>query len=218
MTSMIAAIGEVGIFVVIAGIFLYTAHRNIQSQNKKFDLMFEKLIDTEHNEAKEDRAFYIDKEINAAIEELRVKTGAGRVSFFRFHNGGHDLQGASFLKMSMTNEAVGYGIKPRQCDFVGQFRSMFPWAMDNIHTKGEIYVEDIETLKNADTSLYLLLKEAGAVKFAAMKVENERGKVVGVLSVECFDEKCGLGRKDTRDCLISARVRVETVYRLAREK
>ena len=39
----------------------------------------------------------VDKEINDCLKRMREKTGASRAALVRFHNGGKDMNGLSFL-------------------------------------------------------------------------------------------------------------------------
>ena len=94
------------------------------------DLMLQQIIkkvDMGHTITKEEDndTARVEKELELYLSQILKETNANRVSLFRYHNGGKDYNGRSFLRMSMTNEVVkcGTGLIQPQCQNL--FRSMF---------------------------------------------------------------------------------------------
>ena len=185
------AIAELGILVVIAGIFLYFDIKARNKEQSMFDTMFKSIIQQMRNcagghvltEEEDKTAIKIDNAINSLIQTAVGDLKASRVMVVRYHNGGRDMNSISFLKLSVTNESVTHGCTPIISEFQNQFRSIVGHPVKDIETIGYSYVEDIEDIKDIDIGTYELLKARGARSYYAHKLTNATGYVVGAVLV-----------------------------------
>lgn len=189
--SIAQAIIELGILTVIAGIFLFI----VIKKDKKHDEFNEKLFNTMLEQIKncssghvltpeEDQiAISIDKAINSNLQMAVIDLGASRAFLARYHNGGKDMNSISFLKVSITNEAVNRGYKPIMGEFQNQFRAMVGYPVSQIDTTGHCIVRDLNEIKDADIGTYELLKARKVRSFYCHKVTNKDGYVIGALCI-----------------------------------
>ena len=189
--SIAQAIAELGILIVIAGIFLFIVLR----KDKKHDEFNEKLFNTMLEQMKkcssghvltpeEDQtAIAIDNAINSNLQMAVMDLSASRAFLARYHNGGKDMNSISFLKVSITNEAVNRGYKPIMSEFQNQFRAMVGYPVNQIDMTGHCIVRDLNEIKDADIGTYELLKARKVRSFYCHKVTNKDGYVVGALCI-----------------------------------
>lgn len=156
-------------------------------ENKKNQELYEDMISRitlhvpseEENKKLSKLQIVIDKELKSLLVELK----ASRVALVRYHNGSHDLNKHSFLKMSVTNEQYQVEEEPLMTVFKDQFRSLFSEAIPLVERNGEFSVENIENLKDIDSSMYCFMKNRGDVQAFHYAVHNCDGMVVGYLVV-----------------------------------
>ena len=189
--SIAQSIMELGILSVIAGIFLWIVIKN----NKKQDEINTKIFNNIMEQMKicsaghvltpeEDKiAISIDKAINSYLQTAVTDLGASRAFLARYHNGGKDMNSISFLKVSITNEAVARGYQLVMGEFQNQFRAMVGYPVNLIDTTGHCLVSDLEEIRDADIGTYELLKARKVRSFYCHKVTNEEGYVVGALCI-----------------------------------
>lgn len=189
--SIAQSISELGILVVIAGIFLWIVIKNNKKQDEFNAQLFKTVIDQMKLCAgghvltpEEDKlAISIDNTINSYLQSAVTDLGASRAFLARYHNGGKDMNSISFLKVSITNEAVNRGYKMIMSDFQNQFRAMVGYPVNQIDRTGRCIVRDLEEIKDADIGTYELLKARGVRSFYCHSVTNEAGYVVGALCI-----------------------------------
>ena len=128
-------------------------------------------------------AISIDKAINSYLQTAVTDLGASRAFLARYHNGGKDMNSISFLKVSITNEAVARGYQLVMGEFQNQFRAMVGYPVNLIDTTGHCLVSDLEEIRDADIGTYELLKARKVRSFYCHKVTNEEGYVVGALCI-----------------------------------
>lgn len=189
--SIARSIMELGILSVIAGIFLWIVIKN----NKKQDEINTKIFNNIMEQMKicsaghvltpeEDKlAISIDKAINSYLQTAVTDLEASRAFLARYHNGGKDMNSISFLKVSITNEAVARGYQLVMSEFQNQFRAMVGYPINLIDTTGHCLVRDLEEIKDADIGTYELLKARKVRSFYCHKITNEAGYVVGALCI-----------------------------------
>lgn len=185
------AIAELGVLVVIAGIFLFFDIKARNKQQSMFDTMFKNLLDQMKicagghvlTEEEDKTAIKIDNAINSLIQTAVGDLKASRVMVVRYHNGGRDMNSISFLKLSVTNEYMTHGCTPIMSEFQNQFRSIVGHPVKEIETVGYSYVENIEDIKDIDVGTYELLKSRGVRSYYAYKLTNATGYVVGSVLV-----------------------------------
>ena len=189
--SIAQSIAELGILIVIAGIFLWIVIKKDKKQDEFNTKLFNTILDQMKNFSgghvltpEEDTlAISIDKTIYSYLQTAVTDLGASRAFLARYHNGGKDMNSISFLKVSITNEAVSRGYQPIMGDFQNQFRAMVGYPINLIDTTGHCLVSDLEKIKDADIGTYELLKARKVRSFYCHKITNEAGYVVGALCI-----------------------------------
>lgn len=131
----------------------------------------------------------ITEEVDLVLAEILKETGADRVNLVQYHNGGRGINKQSFLKMSMTNEQVKFGVKTFMSDFKDQFRSVLAYFVKELNDSGECYISDVEDLKNIDNSMYDYMKEKGIESKFGIAIRNHEDTVIAFVSVEFINKE-----------------------------
>lgn len=152
----------------------------------------------------------IENDINECLKRTLVKTNSSRVSLIRFHNGGRDMNGLSFLKMSMTNESVKLGLSSLMPEFQNVFRSFFSYLCEKLISDGYCYVDDINTLKEVDTTMYEFLFSRDIKSIYSIPIENKNGTVIGFIYIE-FTNGETVDKEQIEHCLHDKKIRIETL-------
>ena len=205
------SISELGILIVIAGIFLWIVIKKDKKQEELTTKLFNNLIDQMKacsaghvlTPEEDTLAISIDKAINSYLQTAVTDLGASRAFLARYHNGGKDMNSISFLKVSITNEAVNRGYQMIMSDFQNQFRAMVGYPVNLIDTTGHCLVSNLEEIKDADIGTYELLKARKVRSFYCHKVTNEAGYVVGALCILYNDNNKFKENPDNIDQYIS---------------
>ena len=125
----------------------------------------------------------IDKSINSYLQSIVQELGPNRAVVARYHNGGRDMSGISFLKLSITNEQVSPDTIPIIGDFQAQFRSVASYICDKLEEDGYCYVEDLEEIKDKDAGTYELLKLRDGQSCYAKALKSRSGYVIGAIMI-----------------------------------
>lgn len=189
--EIVKAIGDFGILIVIAGLFLFLSYRNNKTQSEITQKLFDKVLEQMKicagghvlTEEEDKTAIKIDNAINLLIHNAVVDLNCSRIFVVRYHNGGKDMNSVSFLKLSVTNESVNHGYKPVMSEFQNQFRSIVGYPVNEIERTGHSYVTDIENIKEYDIGTYELLKSRGVHSYYAHALTNSRNYVIGSVLV-----------------------------------
>jgi hypothetical protein len=189
--SIAQSIAELGILVVIAGIFLWIVIKNNKKQDEFNAQLFKTVIEQMKlcagghvlTEEEDKTAVRIDNAIQGLIQKATSDLHCARIMVVRYHNGGKDMNSVSFLKLSVTNESVNYGYKPVMAEFQNQFRSIVGYPVKQIEISGHSYVEDIENIKEHDIGTYELLKSRNVRSYYAQGLVNTNGYNVGAVLV-----------------------------------
>lgn len=193
------AIGELGFMAITCAIFLWQTH-NKDKKNAEFteqlfkcqlqqnQTFLNKILDASGGphvltEEEDRQASMIDKTIDFYLQQTVIETGATRASVMRYHNGGRDMTGISFLKMSMTNEVVNVGVSPIMTDFQNQFRSIMSIFCEELDQTGSVNLEDLETIKHKDYGTYELLKTRNARSLYCKALYNSNGYIIGCVGI-----------------------------------
>lgn len=185
------AIAELGILIVIAAIFLVIMIRTNNDAKEKsqqlFDFAMDKLKEQTNphvlTEEEDSLANKIDKSINSYLQSMVQELGPSRAVVIRYHNGGRDMSGISFLKLSITNEQVAQDTTPIIGEFQAQFRSVASYICDELEEKGYCYIDNLEVLKNKDSGTYELLKLRDGKSCFARALKSRSGYVIGAIMV-----------------------------------
>jgi len=164
---------------------------------------------------KYDENVAIDKEINSILTKLKDSLNPTRTYLVTFHNGGKDLSGLSFLKMSMRNEVTSPNIKPLQPEFQSIFRNTFAYWCNEISEKGQCYIKNIDEVKDKDSSLYDFMSIRDITSLYGKAVRNKDGHIIGFIGVE-YMSKPTVTMERIEHCLTDKKNKVEALLNLVR--
>ena len=153
---------------------------------------------------------HIDNTINDYLKRVRNATNASRVALVRFHNGGKDMNGLSFLKMSMTNETIQSGLAPLMPDFRNIFRSFYSYWCERLIIEGHCYIDDVEKLKDVDPTMYEFLQSRGIVAIYGIPIVNKNESVIGFIYIEYVHNK-DINKEQVLSCLDDKKLKIEVL-------
>lgn len=185
------AIGELGILIVIAGLFLFFYYKDKTARDEEFKQLFNALIDKETHilTEKEDRlAKQVDKSITAELQEITNTLQPTRTLLVRYHNGGKDMNGLSFLKLSVTNECANTGVRPVINEYQGQFRSSINEVCSEIDRVGYMNIPNREIIKNKDRGTYDLMVAKNTRSSYSYALRNNTGYIIGFVSLIYYED------------------------------
>lgn len=199
---------------------LYTllVEKEKQSEEKYQDLLnrFLEEVKKPHvlTEEENDRMTKIDAEIDSFLEKALETNNASRVHLVKYHNGGNDMLGNSILKMSMSNERCAAGVAHLSSGFQNQLRSAFTYWIKELNEEGYCYINDIENIKDIDTSLYQYMKQTGIKAKYGIAIRNTQTNcVVGYLCID-FLNKNDVNFEQVKHCLEDKKLRIEALLNL----
>ena len=122
-------------------------------------------------------SFNRELHITCILKEYKDKLVCDRVGIFQFHNGGHNINGVSFLKMSCTHEIVRYGISKE----IDKLKNMYineymDWCMPLLKVNEVIY-KDVDK-EAIDPQVKEILQNMGIKSVIAVPLTTE-GQVIG---------------------------------------
>ena len=169
----------------------------IKKQNEEYQKQQSEMITqiingvTNHVPSPEDnfKLTKITEEVDLVLAEILKETGADRVNLVQYHNGGRGINKQAFLKMSITNEQVKFGVKAFISDFKDQFRSVLAYFVKELHDNGECYISDVEDLKNIDNSMYDYMKGKGIESKFGIAIKDREGMVIAFVSAEFINKE-----------------------------
>ena len=129
---------------------------------------------------------YIDQQLACIIRE----TKADRALFFSYHNGGTDILGRGFQKMSITNEQDNSWISPVMGDFQNIPRTMFSILFKNLAKRNFYCIMDLNDIKEEDGASYQLFKSHNAKQIMCQALKTEAGLMVGFIVAEFITIDC----------------------------
>lgn len=185
------AIGELGILVVIAGLFLFFYYKDKTARDDEFKQLFNAILGKETHilTVEEDRlAKQIDKSITAELQEITNTLQPTRTLLVRYHNGGKDMNGISFLKLSVTNECANRGVHPVINEYQGQFRSSINEVCSEIDRIGYMNIPDREMIKEKDRGTYDLMIAKKTRSSYSYALRNSTGYIIGFVSLIYYED------------------------------
>ena len=129
---------------------------------------------------------YIDQQLSCIIRE----TKADRALFFSYHNGGADILGRGFQKMSITNEQDNSWTSPVMGDFQNIPRTMFSILFKNLAKRNFYCIMDLNDIKEEDGASYQLFKSHNAKQIMCQALKTEDGLMVGFIVAEFITIDC----------------------------
>lgn len=183
------------IFIMVQFMKALKEQRNAITQQETrltsmFDKMMEKVLQINHNTntfhspQEEEENKQVNLLIDAQLRKIQLATGANRVSCFQFHNGGKDMLGRSFQKMSMTHEVVDENTVPVMTTYQNVPRTMFAHMFDMLTTQGHYYIENLESIKSVDAVTYQSFYSRGTHSVFIQAIKTTAHVVLGFVVVE----------------------------------
>lgn len=169
----------------------------IKKQNEEYQKQQSEMITqiingvTNHVPSAEDnsRLTKITEEVDIVLSEILKETGADRVNLVQYHNGGRGINKQAFLKMSMTNEQVKFGVKAFMPESKDQFRSVLAYFVRELNDNNECYISNIEDLKNIDNSMYDYMRGKGIESKFGIAIRNRENTVIAFVSAEFINKE-----------------------------
>lgn len=170
---------------------------------------------TTHTLSPEENALLsdIDFNIKDCLKRTQLKTDATRVALVRFHNGGRDMNGLSFLKMSMTSEVPKPGVTAIQPEFQSVFRSFFSYWCQELMKNGYCYIDHTEDLKDIDSTMYEYFKSRDIESVYGIAI-TKNNTVYGYIYME-FTTFKDVDKAQVEHCLHDKKIKIETLLDLA---
>lgn len=160
------------------------------AQEKRITKLYETLlkinnhIEPKHSVQEEEENRKINLLIDQQIQKLLNQTGSNRVSCFLYHNGGKDVAGRSFQKMSMTHEVVDSNTVPVMTSYQNVPRMMFPSLIQHLSEEGYYYIENIEDIRETAATSYQSFYARGTKSAFIRSIRTTEGLVLGFVCVE----------------------------------
>lgn len=168
----------------------------IESQEGRVSEIF-KLVqtickDTQHTHpGKEEEE---NRRCNALVMELlgclRKKTEANRVSCFIYHNGGYDVTGRSFQKMSMLYEVVDEKTVSVMGSYQNVPRTLLFTLTQKLSEQGYYDIPNIEDIKSTDAITYQVFYARGAKAAYCGVIKDSHKNILGFVVVEYAIDEC----------------------------
>lgn len=125
---------------------------------------------------------YTDK-IEKLLSKLVEGCSAKRASLFMYHNGGHDMTGRSFQKMSCTNQRVRIGTASTQNAYQNMYKASLHYVTHSVKESGICYIDNLEDIKEENYSTYDILTQNGCRRLYARAIRNIDGVTIGFLAI-----------------------------------
>lgn len=129
---------------------------------------------------------FVDSQLSCLIDE----NAANRAYVFLYHNGGKDIMGRSFQKMSITNEIVDGNTVPIMSNYQNVPRSMFPTLYKTLSSQEKLLIEDVEKIKSSDPVLYQMLQTHNVHAAFMQAIKRADTMMLGFVVVEYVSSDC----------------------------
>lgn len=194
------AIDELGILIVIAGLFLFFYYKDKTARDAEFKQLFDAVINKETHILTEDEdrvAKQIEKSITAELQEITNTLQPTRTLLVRYHNGGKDMNGVSFLKLSVTNECTNRGVAPVMKEYQNQFRSSINEVCFEIDKNGFMNIPSKDAIKEKDRGTYDLMVAKHVRSTYNYALRNATGYIIGFISIIYYEDNAIIEDIDT---------------------
>lgn len=220
VAEIVGAIVEYGVVPVLIAVFLFLMIKenkaNKKTQNdlgeqykkmaEQFDKQEERLTDLldgildlakqnnrpeqVHSKEEEEEGRRINNFINSQLNSLLMEEGANRACVFSYHNGGKDMTGRGYQKMSITNEQVDMNTVPIMSSYQNVPRTMFPMLPKKLSSQDVYYIDDVENIHEEDQMTYQFFTTHGAKAAYIQGIKRNDRVLIGFVLVEYTISKC----------------------------
>lgn len=175
-----------------------------------------KNTSTQHTKEEEDENRKVDEYINTLLRKLLDSKQANRASCFLYHNGGKNVVGRSFQKMSMTHEQIDSNTVSVMGSYQQIPRMMYPIINAQMAEKGYYYIEDIKQIQEVDAITYQSYYARGvkAVFIQAIKAAN--GTIMGFITLEYISNDAP-DIKELKHCLIDKAMKISAALEIKQD-
>jgi hypothetical protein len=131
----------------------------------------------------------LDAKIMSVLHQVREDFEACRVYVFSYHNGGKNLIGLDFAKVSCTHEVVGRGVQPNQRWLQNMPVTLFHAFSRLILTGAGVVCPDVAAcFKEHDSSTYETLRAQCIKSCYCFGLMSDGGLPIGYLGVDYVRE------------------------------
>ncbi len=187
MAEILKAISDYGLAFVIAAIAIYGVFRVMNVYIKKIEsaalVHSPKKAEEKHNELLEVRRA-ADPQIRLSLDRLLLRSGADRAFVFEFHNGGTNICGLPFLRMTNTYESLAAGMPSRILTLAQLPSSILHPAA------GDILMDSIKVIQNDDDPsvghqlAVEYMNKTGLYTTVLARITNVAGVIVGFCGID----------------------------------
>lgn len=209
IVEIIKAIAEYGIYPVMMAVLLFLIIResrrnkknksDMSEQNKAQEERLTKLLSEiaegakksdEHTKEEEEDNRRVNNFIESQLNTLLVEEKANRAYVFLYHNGGKDMTGRGFQKMSVTNEVVDTNTVSIMNSYQNVPRSLFPTLFKTLVSQDVYYVIDVKEIREEDPMTYQMFTTRGVKTALIHAMKRTDGLVVGFVAMEYTVNAC----------------------------
>lgn len=135
-------------------------------------------------------------EILEEAEKVKELLDADRVQVYEFHNGAHYANGRSALKTTCTFETCRYGVKSCREILSDVPLSVIPVFIRTLLNDEELYVKNLEDIKDTMTGTYNIKSSMGIKGFYDVVIHNEDREPIGFVAVQFCNKDASNVDKD----------------------
>ena len=140
-------------------------------------------VEEQNNDLK--RNTFINKQLDCLVSE-----GADRAYMFMFHNGGVDVLGRGFLKMSMYAEAMSPNIAPIMTKYLNMPRMLLPTLYKELNERDFYNIDNVEDIYASDPFTYQFMQEHCAHTAMFRAIKRTDGLMIGFIGMEYSTKTC----------------------------
>lgn len=129
---------------------------------------------------------FVDSQLSCLLAEEK----ANRAYVFMYHNGGRDMMGRSFQKMSIMNEMVDANTVPIMGSYQNVPRSMFPTLFKTLVAQDMFSVQRTEDIKETDPVLFQMLTSHNVHTAFFHGIKRADGVILGFVVIEYVSNTC----------------------------
>jgi hypothetical protein len=157
------------------------------------------------------KSMVADEKVLQVVRSLILEFRCSRAYVFLYHNGGKNLLGSGFARLSCTHEACAIGVRPQQGQLQGMLITMV-WAFVKcISVSGKLECPDVaDCFKDTDSSVYETLALQNIQSVYCVALPGEDRVPFGFLGLDYCKEKVLLSKEEMEKLKLVAE-RVATI-------
>jgi hypothetical protein len=189
LNYLIETISNYGVQIVICGVFIMLVIIAQRNEEQRFTSLFNKLLEEsspkDHDSVEDSKYDNLYSILHDTLSLLRESVSANRVCLFMYHNGGKNLVGIPFQKMSCISESMSTGLSSISPCSQNIPRTQYSSACNELKSHGHFWINDIKGIETTDSSLYSVLfdRMTRAIYMSAI-YDNLNSNVIGFVTVE----------------------------------